>query len=111
MRGRRSGREAARPNVGARRYRLAPGVTFREIAGQSIVLAATGALYTFAGSGGVVWPLVAGGAPLKRGVDALARRYGIAPARAERDVLSFVRQLEGGGLVRPWTSRVRRARA
>jgi Coenzyme PQQ synthesis protein D (PqqD) len=110
LRGRPPERPAARVNVGARRYRVASGVRVREIAGQSIVLAATGTLYTFAGSGGVVWRLIARGAPLKEAVDALARRYGIASARAERDVRSFVRQLVARGLVRPRPSRRRRAR-
>jgi coenzyme PQQ synthesis protein D (PqqD) len=110
VRGRPPERPGVRVNVGARRYRAASGVTFREIAGQSIVLAATGTLYTFAGSGGLVWRLIARGAPLKEAVDALARRYGIAPARAERDVLSFVRHLVARGLVRPRPSRRPRAR-
>ena len=107
---RRPGR-AAVPDVGAVRYRVAPGVTHREIAGQSIVLGTTGVLYTFAGSGGVVWPVIAGGAPLERAMEALAGRYGIAPAQARRDVLAFAHQLEAQGLVRRQSTRGRQARA
>jgi coenzyme PQQ synthesis protein D (PqqD) len=110
------GARARRPrgraaDTGARRYRVAPGVTHRDFAGQSIVLGPTGVLYTFAGSGRVVWPVIAGGASLVRAVEVLAARYGIARARARRDVLAFAHQLESRGIVRRQATRGTRPRA
>ena len=97
-RGRLPADDGSRP-AGALRYGIAPGIAHRQIGGQTVVVGRTGLLYTFAGAGEVVWPVIAGGAPFERAVQALARRYGLAPARARRDALAFLRQLEARGLV------------
>jgi len=82
-------------------YTPSPAIACREIEGQLLVLLpGDPELRTFNASGAFIWKRLARGTALPRIVDGLAREFGIQRARAEADVLRFVRDMTRQGLLR-----------
>ena len=82
-------------------YTPSPAIAYREIEGQILVLLPRDAeLRTFNTSAAFIWKRLARRTALPRIVDALAREFGIERARAEADVMRFVRDMTRQGLLR-----------
>jgi len=86
---------------GTLRYEPSPAIAYREIEGQVLVLLPRDPdLRTFNASAAFIWKRLARRTALPRIVDELAREFGIERARAEADVLRFVRDMTRQGLLR-----------
>lgn len=82
-------------------YEPSPAIAHREIEGQILVLLPNDPeLRTFNASAAFIWKRLARRTPLPRIVDQLARAFGIDRARAEADVLRFVRDMTRQGLLK-----------
>ena len=82
-------------------YTPSPAIAYREIEGQILVLLPRDPeLRTFNATAAFVWKRLARRAALPRIVDELAREFGIERARAEADVMRFVRDMTRQGLLR-----------
>ena len=86
---------------GGFRYEPSPAIAYREIEGQILVLLPDDPeLRTFNASAAFIWKRLARRTALPRIADELAREFGIERARAEADVLRFVRDMTRQGLLR-----------
>ena len=86
---------------GAPTYAPSPAIACREIEGQLLVLLPDDPdLRTFNASAAFIWKRLARRTALSRIASELARTYGIERARAEADVLRFVRDMTRQGLLR-----------
>ncbi len=103
MSGRRpSGRRGAthRPGPPAERYRIAPGIAHREVARQTLLLGpGPGTLFTLNDAGQLVWRRLQRRRTVSEIARAMAREFGVPPARAARDVRAFLAALEARGFV------------
>ncbi len=81
-------------------YDANPDVAQREIEGELLLLTPNDdVLYTFNGSGRMVWERIARGDGLATITDALASDYGIPIEVARADVQAFVAELEAKGVL------------
>jgi hypothetical protein len=71
-----------------------------ELEGEAVILGlADGVYYGLDGVGALVWAMLADPCTLAELRDAVAARYEVAPAEAERDLAALVRELLARGLV------------
>ncbi len=56
-------------------------------------------IYSFNGTGSLIWKLLESSKTLTELASAVSREYEVEPARAERDVMNFVEELKAVGLV------------
>ncbi len=90
-----------KPKRRAPTYTPSPAIAHREIEGQILVLLPDDPeLRTFNASAAFIWKRLARRTALSRIADELAREFGIEPARAEADVLRFVREMTRQGLLK-----------
>jgi hypothetical protein len=93
-------RSAGRPKTPARRYRIAPGIAHREVAGQTLLLGAgAGMLYSLNATGQVVWRCLQRRRTVPETTAAVARAFGVPRSRAGRDVHSFLETLVRRGFL------------
>lgn len=94
------GRAARRLGSPAERYRIAPGIAHREVAGQTLLLGpGPGMLFTLNDTGQLVWRRLQRRRTVTEIAEALRRTFGVPPERAERDVRAFLGALEARGFV------------
>ena len=89
----------------AGRYRKKGEYVARVIAGETIVVPIRGqvgdleSIYSVNEVGSVIWEMIDGETPVSRMVEAVCRRFEVAPELAEIDALDFLKGLEAAGLV------------
>jgi hypothetical protein len=59
------------------------------------------AIYTLSEMGTVVWDLLDGKSSVGQVIEAVCRKYEVAPERAAKDVADFLESLEKAGLIGP----------
>ena len=80
-------------------------VVARVVAGETLIVpvrAKVGdlaSIYSFNGTGTLIWKLLASPRSVAELVAAVAREYAVDPVQAERDVTSFVSEMKAVGLV------------
>ncbi len=83
----------------AERFRIGPEIVHEEVDGEVIAIdLGSGSYYSLAGSGPVIWALLAEGASEEEVREAVATRFG-EPEGVAGDVAAFVVQLHENGLV------------
>lgn len=93
-------RAADRRGPAIQRYRIAPGIAHREVAGQTLLLGAgPGMLYTLNDTGQLVWRRLQRRRTVAEIVESVRRAFGVPPARAARDVRTFLEDLRARGFV------------
>lgn len=82
------------------------GVVSRRVAGETVIVPVSGrvgdleSIYTLNDVGSRIWQLIEQPASVAAIVDAIAEEYQVERGEAERDVLTFLHELESKGLVR-----------
>jgi len=80
-------------------------VVARVIAGETLIVpvrAKVGdlsSIYSFNGTGTLIWKLLESPKTVRQLADAIASEYEVVPEQAERDVAEFVGEMKGVGLV------------
>jgi len=80
-------------------------VVARVVAGETLIVpvrARVGdlaSIYSFNGTGTLIWKLLASPKTISQVAAAVAQEYDVEPAQAERDVTDFVSEMKGVGLV------------
>ena len=80
-------------------------VVARVIAGETLIVpvrAKVGdlsSIYSFNGTGTLIWKLLERPRTVRQLADAIANEYEVVPEQAERDVAEFVREMKSVGLV------------
>jgi hypothetical protein len=80
-------------------------VVARVVAGETLIVpvrAKVGdlaSIYSFNGTGTLIWKLLASPKTISQVAAAVAEEYDVEPAQAERDVTDFVSEMKGVGLV------------
>jgi Coenzyme PQQ synthesis protein D (PqqD) len=80
-------------------------VVARVVAGETLIVpvrAKVGdlaSIYSFNGTGTLIWKLLASPKTISQMAAAVAEEYDVEPAQAERDVADFVSEMKGVGLV------------
>ena len=80
-------------------------VVARVVAGETLIVpvrARVGdlaSIYSFNGTGTLIWKLLASPKTIAQVAAAVAEEYDVEPAQAERDVTGFVNEMKGVGLV------------
>ena len=80
-------------------------VVARVVAGETLIVpirAKVGdlaSIYSFNGTGSLIWKLLASPKSVAQLADAVAQAYDVEPAQAEQDVASFVGEMKSVGLV------------
>jgi hypothetical protein len=80
-------------------------VVARVVAGETLIVpvrAKVGdlaSIYSFNGTGTLIWKLLASPKTISQVAAAVAEEYDVEPAQAERDVADFVSEMKGVGLV------------
>jgi coenzyme PQQ synthesis protein D (PqqD) len=80
-------------------------VVARVVAGETLIVPVRGkvgdlaSIYSFNGTGSLIWKLLESPKTLAELTAAVAQEYEVEPARAERDVSEFVGEMKAVGLV------------
>ena len=80
-------------------------VVARVVAGETLIVpvrARVGdlaSIYSFNGTGTLIWKVLASPKTIAQVAAAVAEEYDVEPAQAERDVMNFVSEMKGVGLV------------
>ncbi len=80
-------------------------VVARVVGGETLIVPVRGkvgdlaSIYSFHGSGSLIWKLLESPRTVAQLATALAQAYELDPAQAERDVASFVNEMKSVGLV------------
>ncbi|HKV78409.1 MAG TPA: PqqD family protein [Candidatus Sulfotelmatobacter sp.] len=85
-------------------------VVARVVAGETLIVPIRGkvgdlaSIYSFNGTGTLIWKLLESPTMVSQLVVAVATEYDVDPSQAERDVASFVGEMKAVGLVEVLTS-------
>jgi len=80
-------------------------VVSRVVAGETLIVPVRGkvgdlaSIYSFNGTGSLIWKLLESAKTVSELSEAVAREYEVDPAQAERDVGEFVGEMKAVGLV------------
>jgi len=90
---------------GNERFIRSQSVVARVVAGETLIVPIRGkvgdlaSIYSFNGTGTLIWKLLDSPKTITQLAGSLARDYDVDPAQAERDVTSFVDEMKAVGLV------------
>ena len=94
------------PEVSANeKFIRSQSVVARVIAGETLIVPIRGkvgdlgSIYSFNGTGTLIWKLLESPKTVAQLAASVSQEYEVEPARAERDVQHFVREMESAGLV------------
>ena len=85
--------------------RRSPSMVARVVAGETMIVPASAkvgdlaTIYTFNGTGAWIWEMLESPRTVGELASLLASEYEVDAARAERDVMDFVGEMKGAGLV------------